>query len=74
MIIAQLNINSIRNKIDALASIVPGGIDILVVTETKLDDTFTNALIKIKGYCDPFRADRNGDGGWGSHFYSGRCA
>ena len=37
----------------------------LVVTETKLDDTFTNALIKLKGYCEPFRADRNGDGGGG---------
>ena len=46
LIIAQLNINSIRNKRDALANIVPGNIDLLVVTETKLDDTFTNALIK----------------------------
>ena len=55
LIIARLNINSIRKEIDALANIVLGSIDILVVTETKLDDTFTNARIEINGYCEPFR-------------------
>ena len=48
---------------DALVNIIQGNIDILVVTETKLDETFTNARIKINGYCEPFRLDRNGDGG-----------
>ena len=59
LIIAQLNINSIRNKLDALACVIQENIDILVVTETKLDDTFTKARIKIDGYCEPFRLDRN---------------
>ena len=35
----------------------------MIVTETKLDETFTNARIKITGYCEPYRLDRNGDGG-----------
>ena len=62
LIIAHLNINSICNKIDALANIALGSIDILVVTETKFDDTFTNARIKINCYGEPLRVDRNGDG------------
>ena len=40
IIIAQLNINSLRNKIDSLAKAVISNIDILLITETKLDDSF----------------------------------
>ena len=36
----QININSIRNKFEQLAYIVDNEIDILMVSETKLDDTF----------------------------------
>ena len=63
LIIAQLNINSIRNKLQALTCIMQGNIDILVVTETKLDETFTNGCIAINGYCQPLRLDRNREGG-----------
>ena len=38
LIFAQLNINSIRNKIDALKAIIDGNIDILMLSETKIDD------------------------------------
>ena len=37
VIIGNLNINSIPNKFDQLKTIMQGNIDILVVTETKLD-------------------------------------
>ena len=40
IIVANLNINSIRNKFDALKTIIPGNIDIFVITETKLDASF----------------------------------
>ena len=40
MIIGNLNIHSIRNKFEQLKEAVPKYIDILVVTETKLDETF----------------------------------
>ena len=36
LVIGQLNINSIRNKFEALKSIVRGNLDILIVTESKL--------------------------------------
>ena len=45
LIIAQLNINSIRNKSDALVNIIQGNIVILVVMETKFDETFTKWLL-----------------------------
>ena len=40
MTIGNLNIHSIRNKFEQLKEAVPKYIDILVVTETKLDETF----------------------------------
>ena len=62
MIIAHLNINSLPNKKDDLISIVNGKIDILVITEKKLDETFTNAQITIAGYSQPYRLDRDRHG------------
>ena len=38
-------------------------IDILVVTESKLDDTFPDSQFHIPGYKVPFRKDRNELGG-----------
>ena len=40
LIIGQLNINSIRNKFEALKFITVGNIDILVITESKLITAF----------------------------------
>ena len=37
VIISQININSIRNKIELLSEAVFGNIDILMVSETKID-------------------------------------
>ena len=58
LIIAHLNINSLRNKFDQLKILVQDKIDILVVTESKLDPQF-----HIPGYKVPFRKDRNKLGG-----------
>ena len=44
MIIGNLNINSIRNKFEQLKETVLKYVDILVVTETKLDETFLGSL------------------------------
>ena len=63
MIIAHLNINSFPNKKDDLISIINGKIDILVITETKLDETFTNVQVTIAGYSQPYRLDRDRHGG-----------
>ena len=40
LIIGHLNINSLRNKFEALKIITKGNLDILIITESKLDDTF----------------------------------
>ena len=63
IIIGQLNINSLRNKFHALAEIMQGKLDILVLTETKLDSTFPEKQFLVPGYKKPFRRDRNRDGG-----------
>ena len=40
LIFAHSNINSVRNKVDLLADIVKNNIDILMISETRLDLTF----------------------------------
>ena len=39
-IIAQININSIRNKFETLASLVVYDINILIISEAKIDESF----------------------------------
>ena len=56
---ATININSIRNKFDQLKLSIAGNIDVLIVTEKKLDETFTTANFEIDGFSEPYRRDRN---------------
>ena len=44
LIIGHLNVNSLRNKFEALKSMV----DILMVSETKIDDSFPMAQFSIE--------------------------
>ena len=68
LIIGQININSIRNKFDYLKKLIHQNIDIMVVTETKLDESFPSRQFFIDGYALPIRYNRkNCDGGGGSH-------
>ena len=62
LITGNLNINSISNKFDQLKLFVQGKIDILIVTETKLDSTFPTSQFVIFGYSEPYRFDRNRNG------------
>lgn len=50
LIFGHLNINSICNKFELLYSIIEGKIDILIVFETKLDETFSSAQFFSKGF------------------------
>ena len=63
VILANLNINSIRNKFSSLQELVSNNIDVLVIEETKLDDTFPEGCFTIPGYKNPFRKDRDVHGG-----------
>ena len=48
-IIAHLNINSLRNKFGLLAEFTRGKVDILMISETKIDETFPLGQFKING-------------------------
>ena len=63
IILAHLNINSLRNKFDLLTDQIKGNVDVLVISETKLDDSFPTCQFKIPGYASPFRLDRDENGG-----------
>ena len=52
------NIRSIRNKINALISLV-SNFDILCFTETHLDDNILNRYLSFDGFDTIFRKDRN---------------
>ena len=63
IILATLNINSIRNKFSSLSEIIANNIDILVIQETKIDASFPDGQFLIPGYKKPYRRDRNCHGG-----------
>ena len=63
MICAHLNVNSVRNKFDLQSDIIKNNIDILMISETKLDSSFPNGQFQIHDYSKPYRLDRNGNGG-----------
>ena len=63
LVIGQLNINSIRNKFESLKLLIKDNIDIMVITESKLDDTFPAEQFAIEGYNLPFRHDNTASSG-----------
>ena len=50
VIIGHININSIRNKFDHLIAITKGNDDVLMISETKLDESFLSMQFKIDEY------------------------
>ena len=63
VIIGNLNINSLDFKFDELRSLVTGIFYILIITETKLDDTFPPSQFHRDGFSTSYRLDRNRNGG-----------
>ena len=63
IMVAQINVNSIRNKFDALMTGIQNKVVILLTSETKLDETFPTRQFSIEGFTSPYRLDRNGFGG-----------
>ena len=62
-IITQLNINSIRNKFQFLEKEVCANLDILLITETKLNESFPSAQFLLNEFSKPYRLDRCSNGG-----------
>ena len=63
LLIGHLNRNSIRNKVDMLSYMIGNKIDILMISESKLDDTFPTSQFVIDSFTEPFRLDRTRNGG-----------
>ena len=63
LIFAYLNINSIRNKFEVLSEQIKGNVDVLMISETKIGDSFPAGQFLIEGFSTPYRLDRNLKGG-----------
>ena len=63
LIFGQININSIRNTFELLFSLVSNNIDVLLISETKIDNTFPVSQFYVPGYSVPYRIDRTENGG-----------
>ena len=63
LIFAHLNLNSIPNKFELLSGQIKGNIDVLMISETKIDDSFPVGQYLIEGFCTPYRLDCNSEGG-----------
>ena len=63
IVISHININSIRNKFELLVEAVMGNADILMVTETKIDESFPTNQFIIPGFTSQYRLEITKDGG-----------
>ena len=63
LVFAHLNINSIRNKCKLLSHQVTGNIDALLVSETKIDDSFQDRNFLIHDFRPSDWLDRDSKGG-----------
>ena len=62
LVIGSIHINRIHKKFDSLVSMIKGVINILIITETKIDNSFPTQQYLIDDYASPFRLDRNKKG------------
>ena len=62
LISAQLNINSLRNKFGSLQHIINKNIDVLLLSETKIDSSFPSVQVHLESYATPYRLDINSGG------------
>ena len=63
VIIGHININSIRNKFEPLVSFINNNLDILMISETKIDETFADSQFLIDDFSVPYRLERTAKAG-----------
>ena len=63
LILGHVSINSIQSKFDVLTYIIVNNIDIILISETKINDTFLTAQFFITVFSIPYRYIRNRTGG-----------
>ena len=62
-IFAHLNINSIRNKSELLSEQIKDNVNALMISQSKIDDSFPVGQFLIEWFCTLYRLDRNAKGG-----------
>ena len=63
ILIGHLNIDSLRNKSEILVSSIAVNLNIIMVSETKHDESFPVFQFLIPGFENPIRLDRSFSGG-----------
>ena len=58
-----IKIKPIINKFSSLINIINNNIDILMISETKLNSSFPTEQFHIHGFSEPYKFDRNSNGG-----------
>ena len=58
VIMSHINVNSIRNKFEPLVNFINNSLNILMISETKIDETFPESQFLIEGFSVPYRLDR----------------
>ena len=58
-IIGHINIHFLESKFEALELLIENILDVLVVTETKIEESYPKSQFEINGFRTPFRLDRN---------------
>ena len=61
--IGHLNVNSIRIKFEYLKYLIVENIDVLCISETKLNNTFRQCQFLLNGFHTPYREDCTNKGG-----------
>ena len=54
----HINISSLRNKFEILREIAQDTLDILLISETKVDPSFPSRKFAIEGFSSPFLLDK----------------
>ena len=57
IVISYLNVNSIRNKLDDVRNLILDNVDILCISESKLDSSFPIGQFSVPGFKQPVRLD-----------------
>ena len=60
---AYININSLRNRFAMLQEVIRNSIDVLLISETKLNASFPSSQFILNGFAPPSRLDRTQHGG-----------
>ena len=63
VIIGHININSARNKFEPLVKYVGNDLNIFIVSETEIDDTFSQSQFLFEDFSKPYGLDETAKGG-----------